>query len=75
MTANIWAAIENMPAKTLEALFDEDATRVDMMTISQSGLRFDFQRPIWMLICRRSLQNWQLRWTSMKPVRSCFRVR
>ena len=44
MTANIWAAIENMPAKTLEALFDEDATRVDMMTISQSGLRFDFSK-------------------------------
>lgn len=44
MTANIWAAIENMPAKKLEALFDENAQRVDGMTISQSGLRFDFSK-------------------------------
>ena len=44
MTANIWAAIENTPSKKLEALFDEDAQRVDGMTISQSGLRFDFSK-------------------------------
>jgi glucose-6-phosphate isomerase len=44
MTANIWAAIENIPSKQLEALFDEDAQRVDGMTISQSGLRLDFSK-------------------------------
>jgi glucose-6-phosphate isomerase len=44
MTANSWAAIENMPLKRLEALFDEDANRVDRMTVEQSGLRFDFSK-------------------------------
>ena len=44
MTANNWAAIENIPSKQLVALFDEDAQRVDGMTISQSGLRFDFSK-------------------------------
>lgn len=44
MTANIWAAIENLPAKKLEALFDKDTQRVDVMTILQSGLRFDFSK-------------------------------
>ena len=44
MTANIWAAIESRPAMKLEALFDEDAQRVDGMTVSQSGLRFDFSK-------------------------------
>jgi hypothetical protein len=33
-----------MPCKKLEALFDEDAQRVDGMTVSQSGLRFDFSK-------------------------------
>jgi glucose-6-phosphate isomerase len=44
MTANNWAVIENTPSKKLEALFDEDDNRVDGMTISQSGLRFDFSK-------------------------------
>jgi glucose-6-phosphate isomerase len=44
MTATNWATIENMPLKKLEALFDEDANRVDRMTIEQSGLRFDFAK-------------------------------
>jgi glucose-6-phosphate isomerase len=44
MTADSWTVIENMPLKRLEALFDEDASRVDRMTIEQSGLRFDFSK-------------------------------
>ncbi len=44
MNANSWAAIENSPLKTLQTLFDEDADRVDRLTIEQSGLRFDFSK-------------------------------
>jgi glucose-6-phosphate isomerase len=44
MTSDIWTAIKAATPKKLEALFDEDASRVDAMTISQSGLRFDFSK-------------------------------
>ncbi len=43
MTAN-WTAIDQLPDIALQSLFDDDANRVNSMTIEQSGLRFDFSK-------------------------------
>ncbi|MGL5839574.1 MAG: glucose-6-phosphate isomerase [Sphingorhabdus sp.] len=44
MPAAHWTAIEALPEKKLQSLFDENGDRVDTLTIMQSGLRFDFSK-------------------------------
>ncbi len=44
MIAADWSALENAETKPLVALFEADASRVETLTISEPGLRFDFSK-------------------------------
>lgn len=44
MTAANWSALENAETKPLAELFASNSGRVDALTVSQSGMRFDFSK-------------------------------
>lgn len=44
MTAANWSALENAETKPLAELFASNSGRVDSLTVSQSGMRFDFSK-------------------------------
>ena len=44
MSSQIWDAITHQSSATLTDLFAADTARVEAMTISQSGIRFDFSK-------------------------------
>lgn len=44
MTASHWAALEAHQAKPLATLFEDDADRVNALTVEESAIRFDFSK-------------------------------
>jgi glucose-6-phosphate isomerase len=44
MVEEFWNKLAGLPTPTLAELFAADSTRVDMLTLSQSGIRFDFSK-------------------------------